>query len=146
MPDTGRPAERIRESEGGPESLQHSPVWRPASNQIVLTLSFSLMSHVREVAYQEGVSAEDILVELVSEGVAKRVFHEQQRPAPSHFMTRTGYVPPEANGNVFAQPVLSHHTSHGQRRHSPPRTVRAPAGPQASCGSGRRPQNEKKDE
>ena len=146
MPDTGRPAERIRDAEGGPESLQPSPEWRPASNQIVLTLSFSLMSHVRDVAYQEGVSAEDILVELVSEGVAKRVFHQQQGPAPSHFTTRTGYVPPEANGNVFSQPVLSHHVSPGQRRHLAPRTVRAPAGPQASSGLGRRSQNEKKDE
>gem|GEM_PF-4090845 len=81
-----------------------------ASNQVLLTLSYSLVSHVRQVARMEGVTAEDILLELIAEGVTKRAFQDFSRPTPSHFMTRTGYVPPEANGNVISQPTMSHHT------------------------------------
>jgi len=55
------------------------------------------------------------LIELVAEGVARRVFEDAQRPAPSHLMTRTGYVAPDANGNV-QQPQLSHHGMQGNNR------------------------------
>jgi hypothetical protein len=77
-------------------------------NQIMLTLSYSLMNQVRQVARLEGVFPEDILIELIAEGVTRRAFEDAQRPAPSHLMTRTGYVAPDANGNV-QQPQLSHH-------------------------------------
>jgi hypothetical protein len=77
-------------------------------NQILLTLSYSLMNHVRQVARMEGVFPEDILIELIAEGVTRRVFEDAQRPAPSHLMTRTGYMAPDVNGNV-QQPHLSHH-------------------------------------
>ncbi|NBW81269.1 hypothetical protein EBR21_05895 [bacterium] len=84
-------------------------------NQILLTLSYSLMNHVRQVARMEGVFPEDILVELIAEGVTRRAFEDAQRPAPSHLMTRTGYVAPDANGNVH-QPQLSHHGMQGNQR------------------------------
>lgn len=84
-------------------------------NQIMLTLSYSLMNHVRQVARMEGVFPEDILVELIAEGVTRRAFEDAQRPAPSHLMTRTGYVAPDANGNV-QQPQLSHHGMQGNQR------------------------------
>ncbi|MFZ9519149.1 MAG: hypothetical protein ACO3A4_01605 [Silvanigrellaceae bacterium] len=84
-------------------------------NQILLTLSYSLMNHVRQVARMEGVFPEDILIELIAEGVTRRAFEDAQRPAPSHLMTRTGYVAPDANGNVH-QPQLSHHGMQGNQR------------------------------
>ncbi|NBX15994.1 MAG: hypothetical protein EBR09_01370 [Proteobacteria bacterium] len=84
-------------------------------NQIVLTLSYSLMNQVRQVARLEGVFPEDILIELIAEGVTRRAFEDAQRPAPSHLMTRTGYVAPDANGNV-QQPHLSHHGMQGNQR------------------------------
>ncbi len=84
-------------------------------NQIMLTLSYSLMNQVRQVARMEGVFPEDILIELIAEGVTRRAFEDAQRPAPSHLMTRTGYVAPDANGNV-QQPQLSHHGMQGNQR------------------------------
>lgn len=84
-------------------------------NQILLTLSYSLMNQVRQVARMEGVFPEDILIELIAEGVTRRAFEDAQRPAPSHLMTRTGYVAPDANGNV-QQPHLSHHGMQGNQR------------------------------
>lgn len=84
-------------------------------NQIVVTLSYSLMNQVRQTARMEGVLPEDIIVELVAEGVTRRAFEDAQRPAPSHLMTRTGYVAPDANGNVL-QPQLSHHGMQGNNR------------------------------
>lgn len=86
-----------------------------AQNQIVLTLSYSLLNQVRQTARAEGVLPEDILIELIAEGVTRRVFEDAQRPAPSHLMTRTGYVAPDANGNVH-QPQLSHHGMQGNNR------------------------------
>lgn len=86
-----------------------------AQNQIVVTLSYSLMNQVRQTARMEGVLPEDIIVELVAEGVTRRAFEDAQRPAPSHLMTRTGYVAPDANGNVM-QPQLSHHGMQGNNR------------------------------
>jgi hypothetical protein len=80
-----------------------------ASNQQVVTLSYSLMSQLRQMARMEGVSPEDMIIELIAEGVTKRAFEDSKRPMPSHLMTRTGYVPPEANGNTNVQPHMSHH-------------------------------------
>lgn len=90
-----------------------------AHNQMILTLSYSLLSQVRQVARMEGVTPEDILLELIAEGVTKRAFQDAHRPVPSHLMTRTGYVPPEANGNVMQQPSLSHHTPMQSNGRSP---------------------------
>lgn len=84
-------------------------------NQIVLTMSYSLMNQVRQTARMEGVLPEDILIELIAEGVTRRAFEDAQRPAPSHLMTRTGYVAPDANGNV-QQPQMSHHGMQGNHR------------------------------
>lgn len=84
-------------------------------NQILLTLSYSLMNQVKQVARMEGVFPEDILIELIAEGVTRRAFEDAQRPAPSHLMTRTGYVAPDANGNV-QQPQMSHHSMQGHQR------------------------------
>jgi hypothetical protein len=84
-------------------------------NQILLTLSYSLMNQVKQVARMEGVFPEDILIELIAEGVTRRAFEDAQRPAPSHLMTRTGYVAPDANGNV-QQPQMSHHSMQGHHR------------------------------
>lgn len=80
-----------------------------AANQLLVTLSYSLTSQVRQMARMEGVNPEDIIIELIAEGVTKRAFDDASRPVPSHLMTRTGYVPPEANGNLI-QPTMSHHT------------------------------------
>lgn len=167
MPHTGKPPAHTREPNEGREGREAPTLRASAPNQIMLTLSYSLMNHVRSVARQEGVSAEDILVELVAEGVTKRVFEERQRPEPSHFMTRTGYVPPEANGNVRVQPMLSHHVhlgthaahgphaAYGQsgqagvpvaRRQAPTRSTRPHAGAQANGPSPRRPPYDPEDE
>lgn len=99
------------DEEGYPsqESGQYS------QNQIVLTMSYSLMNQVRQTARMEGVLPEDILIELIAEGVTRRAFEDAQRPAPSHLMTRTGYVAPDANGNV-QQPQMSHHGMQGNHR------------------------------
>ena len=88
-----------------------------AANQILLTFSYSLVSQIRQTARMEGVTPEDIITELVAEGCTKRAFQDAQRPVPSHLMTRTGYVPPDPNGNV-AQPSMSHH---GQQAQGPGR-------------------------
>jgi hypothetical protein len=103
--------EGFYDDEGYPsqESGQYS------QNQIVLTMSYSLMNQVRQTARMEGVLPEDILIELIAEGVTRRAFEDAQRPAPSHLMTRTGYVAPDANGNV-QQPQMSHHGMQGNHR------------------------------
>lgn len=86
-----------------------------APNQALVTLSYSLMSQIRQTARMEGVTVEDIIIELLSEGVTRRAFQDASRPAPSHLMTRTGYVAPDANGNV-AQPSMSHHSYGNQQQ------------------------------
>lgn len=86
------------EDEGAPQQ---------GSNQMTVMFSYTLMNQVRQVARAEGVSPEDFVLELVAEGVTRRAFEDANRPAPSHLMTRTGYVPPEADG--YQAPKLSHH-------------------------------------
>ncbi len=79
----------------------------PGSNQMTVAFSYTLMNQVRQVARMEGVSPEDFVLELIAEGVTRRAFEDASRPTPSHLMTRTGYVPPEADG--YQAPKLSHH-------------------------------------
>lgn len=86
-----------------------------SQNQVSVQFSWSLMNQLRQMSKMEGVSVEDLLIELVAEGVAKRVFEEQSRPTPSHLMTRTGYV--HSDGHQHApQPHLSHHTMSNNNR------------------------------
>ncbi len=80
-----------------------------SQNQISLSFSWSLMNQLKQMSKNEGVPVEDLLTELVAEGVAKRVFEEQTRPAPSHLMTRTGYVHTDGT-HAAPQPQLSHHS------------------------------------
>jgi hypothetical protein len=101
------------------EDEQNAPETRDFSqNNIALTFSWSLMNQLRQMSKMEGISVEDLLVELVAEGVAKRVFEDQMRPTPSHLMTRTGYV--HSDGTQTApQPHLSHHMMNNNNRQQP---------------------------
>jgi hypothetical protein len=86
-----------------------------SQNNVSLSFSWSLMNQLRQMSKMEGISVEDLLVELVAEGVAKRVFEDQNRPTPSHLMTRTGYV--HSDGTQSApQPHLSHHMMNNNRQ------------------------------
>lgn len=91
------------------EDEQNTPDSRDFSqNNVALSFSWSLMNQLRQMSKMEGIAVEDLLVELVAEGVAKRVFEDQLRPTPSHLITRTGYV--HSDGTQAApQPHLSHH-------------------------------------
>jgi len=77
-----------------------------SQNSVTLTVSWSLMNQLRNMARMEGISVEALLIELAAEGVAKRVFEDQNRPAPSHLMTRNGYVHDDD-----PQPYMSHHAN-----------------------------------
>ncbi|APJ02484.1 hypothetical protein [Silvanigrella aquatica] len=98
------------------EEEHHSSEVRDFSqNNVALSFSWSLMNQLRQMSKMEGIAVEDLLVELVAEGVAKRVFEDQMRPAPSHLMTRTGYV--HSDGTQAApQPHLSHHMMNNNRQ------------------------------
>lgn len=80
-----------------------------SQNHVSLTLSWSLMNQLRSMARNEGISVETLLVELTAEGVAKRVFEDQNKVVPSHLMTRNGYV--HDNDQAMAQPQMSHHAA-----------------------------------
>lgn len=116
-----RDAEEGYDYEGTEEEYEEGSYdeGRPASdsqlapNQILVTLSYSLMNQLKQTARMEGVSVDDIVIELLSEGATRRMYEDASRPAPSHLMTRTGYVPPDANGNVM-QPSMSHHNFNSQ--------------------------------
>jgi hypothetical protein len=80
-------------------------------NQVLVNLSWSLMNQLKFMSRNEGISVEDLLIELITEGTVKRVFEEQNRPMPSHLMTRNGYVH-NTDGNMAPQqPQMSHHSS-----------------------------------
>ena len=98
------------------EDEQNAPEVRDFSqNNVALSFSWSLMNQLRQMSKMEGIAVEDLLVELVAEGVAKRVFEDQMRPTPSHLMTRTGYV--HSDGTQAApQPHLSHHMMNNNRQ------------------------------
>ncbi|MES2614866.1 MAG: hypothetical protein V4591_05575 [Bdellovibrionota bacterium] len=88
-----------------------------SQNQVSLAFSWSLMNQLRYLSRTEGISVEDLLVELVAEGVTKRAFEDQNKPAPSHLMTRNGYVHNNSDGNAaFSQPQMSHHAQPGNNR------------------------------
>jgi hypothetical protein len=91
-----------------------------APNQALITLSLSLMNQAKSLSRMEGISFEDMLIELLSEGIARRSFEDSHRQMPSHLMTRTGYLPPEATPQN-SQPSLSHHMgySNGNRNSRP---------------------------
>lgn len=115
-------------------------------NQLSFTLSYSLLSQLRQMARMEGVNIEDIVVELVAEGITKRAFEDAGRPAPSHLMTRTGYMPPDASHHL--QPTLSHHvaqTNSGNVRNPQTRRFNHGAGqnnhPNAAYSNGHKPFN-----
>ncbi len=84
------------------------------SNEFSFNLSRTLVRQLDNMAKYEGISALDLVIELVTEGVARRIAEDQSRPAPSHLMTRNGYVQDQAN----AQPTMSHHNfqSNGNAR------------------------------
>ncbi|MGY3803171.1 hypothetical protein ACWNT8_03790 [Pigmentibacter ruber] len=86
-----------------------------SQNSVNVSFSWSLMNQLRQMSKMEGISVEDLLVELVAEGVTKRVFEDQSRPTPSHLMTRTGYVHSDGT-QTSPQPHLSHHMMNNSRQ------------------------------
>ncbi len=84
-----------------------------SQNQISISFSWSLMNQIRYLARSEGINVEDLLIELVSEGVTKRAF-EDQKPVPSHLMTRNGYVHNDPHTGL-QQPQMSHHAMNNNR-------------------------------
>ena len=87
-----------------------------SQNQVQLNFSWSLMNQLRYLARTEGIGVEDLLIELVAESVTKRAFEDQNKPAPSHLMTRNGYVHHNHDGNsTHAQPQMSHHALNNNR-------------------------------
>ena len=86
-------------------------------NQISVQLSWSLMNQLRYMSKSEGVSPEDLVCELIAEGVTKRVFDDKVREIPSHLMTRNGYVNVD---DTSSQPQMSHHSmgNHSQPRNN----------------------------
>jgi hypothetical protein len=87
-----------------------------SQNHVSLTFSWSLMNQLRYMARTEGISVEDLLIELVTEGATKRVFEDQNKPLPSHLMTRNGYVHNEGQSHSgHPQPQMSHHTLNNNR-------------------------------
>ena len=98
------------------DDAHSTPVIRDFSqNNVALNLSWSLMNQLRNMSKMEGISVEDLLVELVAEATARRVFEDQTRPAPSHLMTRTGYIHSDIT-QTAPQPHLSHHMVNNNTR------------------------------
>lgn len=91
------------------EGTQQS--FQPAGNQQLITLSYSLMNQLKSLARQEGVNADDMILELLTEGLTRRTPQDGARQGPSHLMTRNGYLSNnDANGNGgYTPPTLSHH-------------------------------------
>ena len=87
-----------------------------SQNQVVLTFSWTLMNQLKYLSRTEGICVEDLLIELVAEGVTKRAFEDQNKSIPSHLMTRNGYVHNSQDGNsTFTQPQMSHHSMNNSR-------------------------------
>lgn len=77
----------------------------PYEQDFPITLSRSLARQLHNLAKNEGIHAFDLLLELVTEGIARRITEDQTRQAPSHLLTRNGYVVDHPN----TQPSMSHH-------------------------------------
>lgn len=79
-----------------------------SENEVVLRFSVTLMNKLKRAAADEGIEIDELAGELITEALSQRAILDAQRPGPSHLITRTGYVPPEA-GPTLSQPMLSHH-------------------------------------
>jgi hypothetical protein len=90
-----------------------------ASNEVFLSLSWSLMNQVKYLARSEGVSPEDLITDFIGEGINKRL-QEVSKSTPSHLMTRTGYVGSDDTNGYYPQPHLSHHQKPNYNSHSKP--------------------------
>jgi hypothetical protein len=105
-----------------------------SQNQVLVTLSWSLMNQLKQLSRSEGIDVEHLLSELIAEGVTKRAFEDQTKAPPSHLMTRNGYVHNTNDGNAaFTQPQLSHHSMPNTRSNQPNRN-------KSSSGGNRNPQ------
>lgn len=93
--------DRVEEDESGYIEL--------SDNEVVLRFSVTLMNKLKRAAVNEGIELDELASELITEALAQRAVVDSQRGNPSHLMTRTGYVPPDAQGQTTAQPYLSHH-------------------------------------
>lgn len=90
------------------EQLNHEfpPVMENSDSTFSITLSRSLSKQLNNLSKYEGIHSHELVLELVAEGIARRIMEDQTRPAPSHLMTRNGYVQDQMN----AQPSMSHHS------------------------------------
>ena len=74
-------------------------------SDFTISLSRTLTKQLQNLSKYEGIYPEELILELVTEGIARRVMEDQTRPVPSHLMTRNGYVQDQQN----VQPSMSHH-------------------------------------
>jgi hypothetical protein len=91
-----------------------------SENEVVLRFSITLMNKLKRAAADEGIEIDELAGELITEALSQRAILDAQRPGPSHLITRTGYVPPEA-GPSLSQPVLSHHQNNNGNQRGPGR-------------------------
>lgn len=120
-----------------------------SENEVIIKFSVTLMNKLKRSAFEEGLEVDELASELITEGLAQRSILDAQRVGPSHLMTRTGYLPPDANGNSINQPMLSHHQNGmsqgrnaGNRRNNNNRRSnnRGPRGNGGMGGNSSRPQ------
>jgi len=108
----------VSESENAEQNINNSQtmalVENAVENEFAFSLSRTLYRQLQNMAKDEGISSANLISELLTEGIARRVMEDETRPAPSHLMTRNGYVQDQPN----AQPSMSHHsfTNHGNSR------------------------------
>lgn len=84
-----------------------SPIENTCEQDFPITLSRSLAKQLHNLAKHEGIHAFDLILELVTEGIARRIAEDQTRQAPSHLLTRNGYV--GGDHQQHTQPSMSHH-------------------------------------
>lgn len=98
------------------EAYDESGYIELSENEVVLRFSVTLMNKLKRAASDEGIEIDELAGELITEALSQRAILDAQRPGPSHLITRTGYVPPEA-GPTLSQPMLSHHqNNNGNQR------------------------------
>jgi len=85
---------------------------------VSMNLNWSTMNQLKYLANLEGMTLEELAIELLGEGLARRL-DESRRGAPSHLMTRTGYL--HSNDTGYQAPTLSHHQTQ-QRQPQQPRS------------------------